>query len=134
MIDINSLALKQTIRFKILSPHDTMYHTGTITSICDYETAKLFSDVDVTYQEIVRSGKSVTAKEAETYYKLTYTNESNVSQATAFGKTWIDQATLELVSENTRHDIRLYDVDVTTATAILKSIQAMGYTAEIVNN
>jgi hypothetical protein len=131
MVDVDSLRLKQSIRFKLLTPHDTVYHTGVITGLLDYETAKQFSDIDVTYNELLKAGKPVVSAAADTYFKLNYTDENNVVQTTCFGKTWIDVSTLSIIESNTYHDIRIYDVSEDEVNAILQSIKAMHYTAEI---
>lgn len=132
MMNVNSITIGQRLRFMLLSPHDTSYHQGTVVSLCDYDSAKRYSDIDVEYSMLTKSGKEVEHKEADIYVVLKYTSIDGVSQLTAYGRSWIDPATLEVVDENTYYDIRVYDIAESVAQDVVKSIEAMGYAASLI--
>lgn len=132
MFTVNDISIGQHITFRLLVPHDNIVHQGIVSSLCDYESAKKYSDIDASYAKLAKSGKEVPDKVSDIYVVLTY-RQGSVTQQTAFGRSWINQSTLELVDENTHHNIRVYNVDKQVAKEIVKSIRSSGYTADLID-
>ena len=132
LTDPNLLRVGDVIRFKTVNPHDNIYHTGKIRAVCDYDTAKLFDDVDTYYQEVLRYVPTLGDKQILTYLAL-YISENQTSGSTkVFAIEVIDKVTLELVEENTYTDFRVYDIDESKAKDVLDAIRTLGYTCNII--
>lgn len=130
-MSISDIAVGKKIRFKINSANDNIYHTGTVVSVGSYSIASRFTDIDAAYRDLRLSGSSVTAVKNDTYVILEYINNVGVSQVTAYGMSWINTATLELVSENTYGDIRVYDITRSDLDEILNYVKSLGYSSDI---
>lgn len=130
-MSISDIAVGKKIRFKINSTNDNIYHTGTVVSVGSYSIASRFTDIDAAYRDLRLSGSSVTAVKNDTYVILEYINNVGVSQVTAYGMSWINTATLELVSENTYGDIRVYDITRSDLDEILNYVKSLGYSSDI---
>lgn len=134
IVDPNTLKIGDTVRFRTLNPHDNVYHTGKIRSICDYETAKLFDDVDVYYQEVLRYQPAIGDKITLTYLLINIAENNAVSVTRVFALEMIDKGSLERVELNSYVDIRVYDIDITKAQDVLNAIKTLGYTCNIVTS
>lgn len=134
IVDPNTLKIGDTVRFRTLNPHDNVYHTGKIRSICDYETAKLFDDVDVYYQEVLRYQPAIGDKTTLTYLLINIAENNAVSVTRVFALEMIDKGSLERVELNSYVDIRVYDIDTTKAQDVLNAIKTLGYTCNIVTS
>jgi hypothetical protein len=132
---VDDIAIGDTIRFKTLSAHDNVVWTGDVASICNYDTAKIFYDIDAYYAEIKRTVTSLTSKESLTYLVVKVTQSDNSTAYIAVAKDWIDASTLEKVSGNSHTDIRIYNIDSSKANDILSYIKTAypGYNAEILS-
>ena len=130
-MSISDIAVGKKIRFKINSANDNIYHTGTVVSVGSYSIASRFTDIDAAYRDLRLSGSSVAAVKNDTYIILEYINNVGVSQVTAYGMSWINTATLELVSENTYGDIRVYDITRSDLDEILNYVKSLGYSSDI---
>lgn len=127
----SNIAIGQVVRFKTLNPHDSIYHTGKIKSICDYNVARIFDDIDVYYQEVKREVPSLGDKQSLTYWLLDVSENSASSVTRVFALEVVDVSTLEVVAENTYTDIRVYDIDDAKAQDVVAAIKALGYICEI---
>ena len=132
IVDPNTLKIGDTIRFKTINPHDNIYHTGKIRSICDYEMARLIDDIDVYYQEVIKYYPTLDDKTTLTYLAVNISENDTVTTTRVFALDMIDQSTLEKVEVNTHTDIRVYDIDSTKAEDVLDAIRALGYTCNII--
>lgn len=132
---VDDIAIGDTIRFKTLSAHDNVVWTGDVASICNYDTAKVFYDIDAYYATIKRTVTSLTSKESLTYLVIKITQSDNSTAYIAVAKEWIDESTLEKVTSNTHTDIRIYNIDASKAKDILSYIKTAypGYNAEILS-
>lgn len=131
IVDPTTLQRGQVIRFKSIAVHDNVYWTGKITGIVNYELARTIADVDTYYLDVKKYNSSIKAKESLTYLVLQVAENETTSTTRVFAIEWIDTASLTIVDENTTTTIVVYDISDNTAKELLKTIQGMGYTAEI---
>ena len=133
VVDPSTLTIGQTIRFKSISVHDNVYWNGTIVGKVTYEIARAIEDIDTYYLDVKKYNADLAAKESLTYLVLQVKeNETNVVTR-VFAVEWMDLATLEVVDVDSSTTIKIYDVTDSIAKEILGTIQAMGYSAEIVS-
>jgi hypothetical protein len=131
IVDPNTLTIGQNIRFKTLSPHDNVLWSGKIKAITDYSIAKNYSDVDTYYQDIVRNGIELAAKENLSYLLINISEDTNVNTIRVFATAFLDVSTLEIIDVNTYTTFKVYDISSDKAKDLLTTIQSLGYVAEI---
>lgn len=131
---IAGLTLGSTVRFRTKSPHDNVLWSGRVSSICDYDTARQFSDVDSTYAEVRNVEPTLPAKEKLVYFILLVqedTADPTIVTRRVFASEWVDQGSFEVVNENTYTDIRVYDVDANSVDNIITLLKAHGYISTV---
>ena len=133
IVDPNTLAIGQTIRFKSISVHDNVYWSGTICGRVTYDIARAIEDVDTYYLDVKKHNPDLASKESLTYLVLRVKENNTQVVTRVFAVEWMDLATLEIVDTDASVTIKVYDVTDSIAKEILGTIQAMGYNAEIVN-
>ena len=131
IVDPDTLTIGQNIRFKTLSPHDHVFWSGKIKAITDYSIAKNYSDVDTYYQDIVRNGIELAAKENLSYLLINISEDTNVNTIRVFATAFLDVSTLEIIDVNTYTTFKVYDISSDKAKDLLTTIQSLGYVAEI---
>lgn len=131
IVDPDTLTIGQNIRFKTLSPHDNVLWSGKIKAITDYSIAKNYSDVDTYYQDIVRNGIELAAKENLSYLLINISEDTNVNTIRVFATAFLDVSTLEIIDVNTYITFKVYDISSDKAKDLLTTIQSLGYVAEI---
>lgn len=131
IVDLDTLTIGQNIRFKTLSPHDNVLWSGKIKAITDYSIAKNYSDVDTYYQDIVRNGIELAAKENLSYLLINISEDTNVNTIRVFATAFLDVSTLEIIDVNTYTAFKVYDISSDKAKDLLTTIQSLGYVAEI---
>lgn len=131
IVDPDTLTIGQNIRFKTLSPHDNVLWSGKIKAITDYSIAKNYSDVDTYYQDIVRNGIELAAKENLSYLLINISEDTNVNTIRVFATAFLDVSTLEIIDVNTYTTFKVYDISSDKAKDLLTTIQSLGYVAEI---
>lgn len=129
----SDLKVGETIRFKTLSPHDNVLWTGKISSLCDYDVAKTFQDVDTYYWDVKKVNPELGTKEALHYFLLKVLENELQATTRVFALEWIDPSTLERIMENTYKDVRIYDIDSSKVEDILNLIKSHGYTCQQIN-
>lgn len=132
VVNPNDLKVGDTIRFKVMNPHDNIVWTGKIKSVCDYDIARQYEDIDTIYQDVQREIRTLGAKETLSYLLLRVQENDTTISTRVFALDWIDKSTLELVEENTYTDFRVFDIDENKAEDLRKAITAMGYVVSIV--
>ena len=130
--NVSALTKGMTIRFRTLSPHDNVLWAGKITAMCDYDIASTFEDVDTYYQDILKINPAMDAKEALNYIIVSVSENGSVATKRVFALEWLDVSTVEVVTENTHVDIRIYDINSTKTEDVLSAITAMGYVAKVI--
>lgn len=123
----------ETVRFKTLSTHDNVLWTGKVVSLCDYEIAKTFQDIDTYYWDIKKIKPEMATKEALHYWVLKVLENELNATTRVFAREWIDISTLERIMENTYKDIRVYDIDSSKAQDVLVMLKAHGYTCQLID-
>lgn len=131
IVDPDTLTIGRNIRFKTLSPHDNVLWSGKIKAITDYSIAKNYSDVDTYYQDIVRNGIELAAKENLSYLLINISEDTNVNTIRVFATAFLDVSTLEIIDVNTYTTFKVYDISSDKAKDLLTTIQSLGYVAEI---
>lgn len=132
VITTDQIQLNDIIRFKTLSPHDNVYWSGEVLSICDYEVASLFGqDIVAYYQDISRYVQNLPSKETLKYIVLKVAKSEAVSEKHVFALEWIDVSTLERVDEHTYTDFRVYDISSDKIEDVRKTINALGYVVDV---
>lgn len=131
IVDPDTLTIGQNIRFKTLSPYDNVLWSGKIKAITDYSIAKNYSDVDTYYQDIVRNGIELAAKENLSYLLINISEDTNVNTIRVFATAFLDVSTLEIIDVNTYTTFKVYDISSDKAKDLLTTIQSLGYVAEI---
>ena len=131
IVDPDTLTIGQNIRFKTLSPHDNVLWSGKIKAITDYSIAKNYSDVDTYYQDIVRNGIELAAKENLSYLLINISEDTNENTIRVFATAFLDVSTLEIIDVNTYTTFKVYDISSDKAKDLLTTIQSLGYVAEI---
>lgn len=130
IITADQIQLGQTIRFTTVNPHDNIVWQGTVVGFCNYDIAKLISDIDSYSQEIQRSKVSVDDKTTLKYLVLSVDeNQTGVYTKRVFATTWIEPSSLEVVTVGENVDIRIYDVSPEKIEDILQMISSAGYYA-----
>ena len=137
VITPEQIQLNDIIKFRTLSPHDTVTWSGEVISICDYDIALLFGqDIIAYYQDINRNTLGgLPAKETLTYFvlKVSVTDVANntVSEKRVFAYEFIDVSTLERISEQTYTDYRVYDISPDKREDVRNAINSLGYVVDI---
>lgn len=124
------ISVGMTIMFKTTSMHDNVVYKGSVESLCSYDIARRFTDVDLFYQHIGKVMSDIPPKELEKYFLLKFKTGDTI-ETRAFGISWVDPSTLQEVKENTHVDIRVHDIDERIAGELLTYINSLGYLAEI---
>jgi hypothetical protein len=135
IVSVDTIALGDTIRFKTKSAHDNVLWTGVVQALCGYDIAKNFYDVDAYYADIIKT-TPMPDKSTLTYVILKAQQNSGITATMAIAKEWIDESTLEKVSDEDAYiDIRLYNISMSKAEDIVSYIKAAypGYIAEILD-
>lgn len=128
-ISIDDIKVGHNIRFKSINPHDNTVWNGIVTAICNYKTAKAFSDVDAYYADIRRVNPSFATKEELRYLILDVTENNDTSVTRVFALEWMDPDTLKLINiEDTYRDIRIYNISEQEITNMLSYIAQQGFT------
>lgn len=131
--DPTDIQVGETIRFKTLSPHDNVLWTGKVNSLCDYEIAKTFQDVDTYYWDVKKVVPELAAKEALHYLIIKVLENELNSTTRVFAREWIDPSSLERIMANTYKDIRVYDIDSSKAQDLIVMLRAHGYTCQVIS-
>ena len=127
VMSTSDIALGMSITFKTLNPHDNVRWAGTVESICKYNTARQFQDIEPYYQEVKRVHSDIASKENLTYIGLNVLENDSHSVMRYFALEWIDPSSLEELNYNNYIDFRVYDINDDTATEILQTLRSMGY-------
>lgn len=132
MTTIDQIDIGQTIRFTTINPHDNIVWEGKVIAFCDYNIARMISDIDAYFQEIQRSQVSVEDKTALQYIVLSVDeNQTGVYTKRVFSTTWIEPSSLEVVDVNLNVDIRIYDVSKEKIEDIIQLLRSTGYQVSI---
>lgn len=134
VIEASSITTGMTISFRTHNPHDNVVWTGKVIALCDYDVAKLFTDVDTFHQEVVRSDPNTnygSASELD-YLVLEFKdNNANVIKQ-AFALPWLVASSIEAINEKEYIDIRVYSISSTKAQDLAAAIQSTyGYVAKV---
>lgn len=132
IVDPSSISIGDTIRFKTMNPHDNVVWTGVVSSICSYNVAKIYGDVDAIFQEVQRELRTLESKERLKYLLVEVLENGEVPTMRVFALEWIDKSTLEKIEENSHVDFRVYDLDPSKINDILKALTAMGYNTSVI--
>lgn len=117
-------SLGDTIKFKLISEFDTTVYSGKIHAIADYDRARPYGDIASIHSSML-SGASLIQKELidcrlDTYF-IIYCHDEVYR---AIGFQWIHDDLVEVLSEDTTFDIRLFNISsekAAQAIAILRN-------------
>lgn len=128
IIEPSQIKINDRIKFKTYSDRDNVTHIGTVLNICTYPIAKRMADVDNIYQDYKRVMKdSLPDKERLNYFLL----QSSPDEADRlFAFEFLDPSTVEMATDNTYLDVRVFDVDTNKEDELLTLLRANGYVVE----
>lgn len=132
---LEDIAINDEIRFKTKSPHDNVFWHGTVVSLCNYSVARQFggSNISVYHQDVKRIYPDLPSVDALSYIILMTKTADGSSSPVVVAKEWVDESTLEKISEETHVDIRIYGIDNSKAKDIANYISTVypDYAVEI---
>ena len=118
--------------FRSKAGRDETVWKGTITGLCDYETANMVRPV-LPYNAMVRNYDPSVSDDLTTlsYFLLKLeAGAGGEAQRQSFAQEWIKDNSLQFVDPRAQHLLLVYDLpNVTDATALIRYLNAGGYKA-----
>lgn len=129
MIDVNSLAIGQTIAFKTINQYDNVEWRGVIKGFGDYELISNMQDVLPYYQNVKKTNPSMAPITNLNYIVLdAYENVKTINtNRRVFAKEWIDPSSLKIINIYNYLDIRVLNVEADQLSTVLTILNDHGY-------
>ena len=132
MLDVNDLAVGDTISFTSINPTDNVLWQGTITGICSYDIVQNMRDDLVPYYRAVKKVlHTMEPIDKLQYFTIRYNQGEKVGRL-IMAKDWIEPSSIQRIILNEYFDIRIYDLPKEDAQTILNLLQAHGFKNSLV--
>lgn len=128
IIDSKTVDLGDNISFRSINGKDNKIIQGYVVAICDYQVAKLYSDVIKYHQEVLESNPTSNITEDATV--LNYFVIKDIQNRTnAYAVDWVEATTLTIIAVNNDINLTVFDVAQSELETILKLLRDNGYNA-----
>ena len=116
----SEITVGMTVKLTTISNRDTTIYRGKVVSICGYEIAKLFGDVDALHMDM-RAANTNLDNTAEGYKFIIV--ECHDGKKRPFAEEWLPNKSVEVTDEGTVRLIAIYDVTDTKLNEILRMLR-----------
>jgi len=129
IIDGKDVTVGMLIKFRTINGLDPNIISGYVIALCDYNVARVYSDV-VKYHEEVKESNPTNNNipdDAKTLSYFVVKNHEDIIES--YAVEWVEPTTLEIVEIANDIIIKIYDVPDTETETILKLLRDNGYQA-----
>ena len=117
-----------TIQFQSNNPYDNNIYSGLVISLCDYEIARMYTDI-VRYNEEVQGEVSETPDIKLLNYFIVRNNSGNAP--TAFALEWIKTNTLKVIVVPRTSILEVYNASDNQLKEAVKLLSNAGFSVKI---
>lgn len=129
IINLNTLAVGDTIAFRSANPLDNVQWQATITGICSYDVVQnLREDMLPYYREVKKVIPTMNPIDQLTYFAMKYFQDGKVARL-VMAMDWIEPSSVQKIELNSYFDIRIYDLSDDHAQIILDLLAANNFKA-----
>lgn len=126
-------AIGNYIKFAVISNLDNNIYSGRIVSICDYDTARIYSDVAATHQEMLQSGIEFDIDITQMRFIIVQCYD-DVRRAFAFdpnGQSWFYGNRVKLIDPGSTYFIKVFNSTKDDVLAAVTLLRDRGYVCKI---
>ena len=127
IVEPGSIVIKQDIKFKSLSDHDTVAWEGTVAGFLTYDTAKTMEDILPYYREAKKSITDLPPIEELTFFILTLDENTAVTKSRVFALEYIDPSTLRIQDVYSDLYFKVYATPASEVPTIITLLKSHGY-------
>ena len=120
------------VQFRVISLVDNVSYQGRIVGICDYHTARAYTDIAAVHQEMLQANTNLIEPTLMRYLII----ECNDSIRRAFGfdpqgESWFHNNELLIIEHSQMYYIKLYNTTSANASLALKLLKDNGYVCKL---
>lgn len=120
------------VQFRVVSLVDNILYQGRIVGIGDYHTARIYTDVAATHQEMLQANSNLIEPDNMRYLII----ECNDSVRRAFGfdpqgDSWFHNNELTIIEHSQMYYIKLYNTTSAKASLAIRLLKEQGYVCRL---
>lgn len=127
IVDPSSIVIKQDIKFKSLSDHDTVAWEGTVAGFLNYDAAKTMEDILPYYREAKKAITDLPPIEELTFFILKLDENTAITKYRVFALEYIDPSTLRIQDVHSDLYFKVYATPESEVPTIITLLKAHGY-------
>ena len=128
IIDGHDVALDTNIKFHSRNGKDTKLIQGHVVSMCDYDIAKVYSDIVKYHQEVLESVTAGTVPTDPTTLKYFVIRDVQGNK-NSYAVEWVEPTTLQIIADANNIILTVYDVPSSEGDTLVKLLRDNNYKA-----
>jgi hypothetical protein len=129
-----SIKVGDTIKFTVIDINDTTLYSGKVVSVCDYDSARAYADVNAIHQAMLAADPMI--DDVTLLRFIVVECYDGVRRPYGFQtdgkKSWFSNNSVEVIETGSEYQIKLYNVSNEEATLAIRILREQGYVCKIV--
>ncbi len=131
-----NVSVGDTIQFSVKDLNDTSMYSGTVVSICDYTSARAYSDVAATHQAMLAA--DATLPDVELMRFIVVECYDGVRRPYAYASdgtnSWFTNNQVEISDVGAEYSIKIYNCQLSDANLAIRVLREQGIVCKLIDS
>jgi hypothetical protein len=128
----SACSLGDVIKFKLISEYDTTVYSGKIQAIADYERARAYGDIAAMHRAKLSGASLINKEMIDCRLDKYFIVKCHDDEVRPIGFQWIHDDLVEVLSEDTTFDIRLFNISSEKAAQAIAILRRYDFVCKLI--